>query len=634
MKRRAISLKKWKFAFGAEENLELKGRMVTVPHTWNLEQGAGELTGTGWYEHMFTAPMEWRDRAVWAEFQAVSFDARVYLNGIQVGEHLHSGYTPFRVMLAGGLKYGETNRLRVMADNTYSPFRLPYMRSFDWANDGGMIREARLVVTGRTFIDRLRVQARPVIEGEGRREEGRGEFSFQVWTGGFRDKGLCLLWELRGEQLAGKGVIASGRAGLGREGRAEVSCAIGSAAYWHFDAPALYRLSLRLEGSEGTLDRAEEIVGFRDLHAQGERLILNGEAVRLCGTEWMPGSHPAYGMAEPGKQLERMLALLKESNCALTRFHWQQDDQVYDWCDRHGILVQEEVPFWGKEPKIPGPEQWEAFKEQAEEMTAAHGNHPCIISWGVGNELDGQAEETAGYIKKAAAYMKRLDPDRPANYVSNTFFKGPDRDGTIYGDFLMINEYSGTWRPERDGDVQIERLLKAAPGKPLIPAEFGLCEPAFPGGDPRREEIFLEKIRLYRRYPEIGGAIYFCLNDYRTQMGEESQGDLRLRIHGSATLEGAPKPSYYAVQRECAPFEARQEREGLRLLCRKDLPAYAMKGYTAEVISKKGEKRRERIGDLKPGESWLIKAEAGDRVEVYRPAGWIAGSFLIGERLE
>lgn len=43
-----------------------------------------------------------------------------------------------------------------------------------------------------------------------------------------------------------------------------------------------------------------------------------------------------------------MLLCLKESNSILTRFHWQQDDWVYDWCDRHGMLVQEEVPFWGQ----------------------------------------------------------------------------------------------------------------------------------------------------------------------------------------------------------------------------------------------------------------------------------------------
>lgn len=59
----------------------------------------------------------------------------------------------------------------------------------------------------------------------------------------------------------------------------------------------------------------------------------------------MPGSDPAFGAAEPKEQLDKMLTILKESNCVYPRFHWQQDEWVYDWCDRHGMLVQEEVPF-------------------------------------------------------------------------------------------------------------------------------------------------------------------------------------------------------------------------------------------------------------------------------------------------
>ncbi len=96
---------------------------------------------------------------------------------------------------------------------------------------------------------------------------------------------------------------------------------------------------------------------------------LNGERVRLCGTEWMPGSDPVYGAAEPEEQMEKMLRLLKESNCVFTRFHWQQDDFILDWCDRHGMLVQEEVPFWGPDPEKAGGLQTDIALQQLEEMS-------------------------------------------------------------------------------------------------------------------------------------------------------------------------------------------------------------------------------------------------------------------------
>lgn len=37
-------------------------------------------------------------------------------------------------------------------------------------------------------------------------------------------------------------------------------------------------------------------------------------------------------------------------------------------------------------------------------------------------------------------------------------------------------------------------------------------------------------------------------------MGEEGEGRLRRRVHGSADIYGNPKPSYETVKNECAPL--------------------------------------------------------------------------------
>ena len=118
--------------------------------------------------------------------------------------------------------------------------------------------------------------------------------------------------------------------------------------YWHFDAPTLYTVKVSLKKDGELLDQKEKVVGFRDFHIQGRRFFLNGEPVRVCGTEWMPGSDPMYGMAETKEQLEKMLRCLKGTNCVFTRSHWQQDDWVFDWCGSDmEWMIQEEVPFWG-----------------------------------------------------------------------------------------------------------------------------------------------------------------------------------------------------------------------------------------------------------------------------------------------
>ena len=84
---------------------------------------------------------------------------------------------------------------------------------------------------------------------------------------------------------------------------------------------------------------------------------------------------------------------MKELNCVYTRVHWPQDRRVLDWCDRHGILIQTEVPTWGADTfkgmkDEPSPEIMNNGLEQLREMIARDRNHPCIFAWGVCNEIE------------------------------------------------------------------------------------------------------------------------------------------------------------------------------------------------------------------------------------------------------
>lgn len=617
-----INLEKWTFALGEEIACLEKGREVSIPHTWNIEEGSEEYWGTGWYSRRFVPEESWTGKRIRVLFRAAYHDAYVYLNGKEIASHLNSGYTPFWVELAEELHPGEENQLSVKVDNRFSEQMLPYDTSFDWANDGGLIRPVELLITGKSFLKNPEVTARPVItRRKERQDEGCAVFGLTAQVDGGGAEELFLEWGLYEgcDEAAAAEPVCEGREHV-INGKAEIpGRVLPSVKYWHFDNPSLYTLKMVLKAGEELLDMDTVVFGFREFKVCGSEFYFNGEPVRLSGTEWMPGSDPVYGMAEPKAQLEKMLLCLKESNSVLTRFHWQQDDRVYDWCDRHGMLVQEEVPFWGARPPKAGEQQWKIFKQQVEEMAAFHRNHPSIIFWGVGNELNAQCEETIQYIKDAVAYIHRLDPERPANYVSNTIYKGHSLDGTTDGDVMMINDYIGTWQKGYDQNKEWDAIVKENPGKPMIPSEFGLCEPAFSGGDERREVIFREKIACYRKYPNIVGTVYFCLNDYRTQMGEDGEGKLRKRVHGSTGLCGEPKPSYYTVRKEYSPLILEAEGHMLTIRCRNDLPCYTVKGY---VLRLDGQKIA--VPDMKPGDVWRVESIGSaqmNEVEVYRPGG-------------
>ena len=569
-------------------------------------------------------PEEWLSVCVRLYFHSVYHDAKIYVNGELAGEHKNSGYTPFTVNISEYIKEGK-NIITVEADNRFSPDMLPVNRSFDWANDGGIIRPVELWVTGKQYIKELTITAKPIIvTKEERQDRGLGIFGIEaVVDQPEKMENLQLEWQLAKGCDGEKEIVKEGMVQVGATNISTENMILDDIEYWHFDAPTLYTVKVSLKKDGELLDQKEKVVGFRDFHIQGRRFFMNGEPVRVCGTEWMPGSDPMYGMAETKEQLEKMLRCLKGTNCVFTRFHWQQDDWVFDWCDRHGMMIQEEVPFWGSEPQKAGEQQLRIFKQQIGEMIKAHKHHPSIIAWGVGNELDGQCDETIQYIKDAIAYAHVLDPNRPASYVTNRVYENPAKDGTTDGDFMMINDYIGTWHGDLDQYAEWNKVVKMNPDKPMVPSEFGLCEPAFSGGDARRNEIFLEKMTCYRKYPNIAGTIYFCLNDYRTQMGEEGEGKFCQRVHGSTDLCGNPKPSYYTVSEECAPAILEKEGSQIKITCRNNLPSYTVQGYSLLVLDKEN-KKEIRIPKLLPGMSWTTILEKGDvTVQIVRPNGEI-----------
>ena len=144
-------------------------------------------------------------------------------------------------------------------------------------------------------------------------------------------------------------------------------------------------------------------------------------------------------------------------------------------------------------------------------------------------------------------YFKSYDKRRLVNYVSNTLSRVENidkDDAALYGDIAMWNDYLGLWEPSDDIPNHMLRTCKKAEGMPLLVSEFGLCEPAFKGGDEERSRILKERLAMYRGTPNICGYVWFSLNDYRTHCGEEGEDKLCRRVHGSTDLYGNEKPSY------------------------------------------------------------------------------------------
>ncbi len=308
---------------------------------------------------------------------------------------------------------------------------------------------------------------------------------------------------------------------------------------WHFDSPHLYRIELLItDGHEEHEHRTT--FGVRKFEIKEGKFHLNGEAVRLMGVERMAGSNPELGMAEPGEWIEHDHRDLKNLNCVFTRVHWPQDQRVLDYCDRHGILMQSEIPTWGSATfhgmgAQPDSDIMENGLEQLREMIQRDRNHPSVVVWGLCNEIDGQNPAAYQFAKRMLEEAKQLDPGRLCSYASHSLRETPERDVAGLMDFIETNEYFGTWHggDTRALDKHLDTLHQTFPGKPIVISEYGYCActPDRPEGDGHRIEILRTHDDVIRSKDFVGGAIFFCYNDYRTHMGDRGLGALQQRVH-------------------------------------------------------------------------------------------------------
>jgi beta-glucuronidase len=624
---------------------------VTVPHTWLVSAPTADYLGVGWYWTEFDAPAHWAGQCVRIEFEAVFHTAKVWLNGKLLGEHRGRGYTAFTLDAIPAVQLGSRNLLAVKVDNSFQPDLLPRNNSYDWAPDGGITRPVSLLVTPNVYLERLWIDALPDLDAGHTPLQIRAA----VRNAGDKAQQLTVSYEVV-EEGSGVALARVEKAGEVRlEPRTAQEVALTSLdlplKLWHFDHPHLYRVAVEIWQRGKPIHGYAETFGSRKFEVKDTAFYLNGERVWLMGVERMAGSNPQFGMAEPSAWITHDHDDLKELNCVFTRVHWQQDKRVLDYCDRHGILFQEEVPSWGGGTfkgmtNEPSPEIMQNGLEQLREMITRDGNHPCIVSWGLCNEVNGHNPASRAFIQRMANEARRLDPHRLLTYASNSLQQTPGEDAAGLLDFIEWNEYYESWYAGNPDSVRrnLQQIHEAFPHKPVVISEYGYCEcrPDRLGGDARRIEILRDHNQACREFDFVAGTIFFDYNDYRTHIGDKGVGSLKQRVHGVVDLYGNRKPSFEALRQEASPVEslqlaAEEGRLSAAVTTRRTLPAYSLEGYTLRWLvfgfdDLPMEEGSAALPTLSPGQQATLHIEFQEkrptrvRLDVLRPTGFSAAT--------
>jgi len=601
---------------------------IRVPHTWNIENGLEEYTGKAWYEKDIFIPGNWEGKNIILKFNSIYRDAIVFINGQKVGENLFSGYTPFYLNISKFITYNQKNKIVVLVDNSFSDKALPYQKSFDWTNDGGLIRRVDLIITGKPSIRYVHITPDVNLYDS----SGYVKIAVKLFESNIKKARFKFIFKEKNGRI-----LQTNSANLNNNNSLfYYNFSVDKVNLWHFDHPNLYEIETIVIVNDRITDNVTTTIGFRKIELKGNQLFLNGENVRLPGLEYMPFSNPNYGAAESYDYMDSVVRMMKELNVCITRFHWQQDNYILDLMDKYGILVQEELPWWQRPGNLSEHLLNVAYK-QIKDNIEEHYNHPCIFAWGLSNEIYGNTDKEI--FKKLKNYTRNIDNSRFINFVSNDIYRRKENDESLLGDIPTWNEYIGTWHGKSREELpeKFEIVKNVIGDRPLLITEHGLCEPRFTGGDARRIDEMLYHIKQWASHDFVIGYIYFCLNDYRTHMGEEGTGKYKIRRHGITDVYLNPKSSFYVYKQLASPIEITKivridnSRNVLvEIKVKNNIPSYAIRNYFIQYLTQDNELVEIRLPDLMAGSTFTIELKNINpqyKFRILRPGGFVVTEY-------
>lgn len=470
----------WRFlradAAGAEEPQfnDSTWCALDVPHDWSIEdlpqtdsapagtnasqrvgpfdpvQSAGGAStghvvgGTGWYRKHFTLKPSDAGKIVSVRFDGVYMNATVWINGHLLGTHPY-GYTPFTFDVTSFLKpAGQENVLAVQIKNIGKNSR--------WYSGSGIYRHVWLTAEDPVHVAQWGLTVTtPVVT------KASATVNVAASIENLREAEAAIRVRTRLLNASGKVIAAQEtqtRVMAGKRQNSTQVFTVDKPALWSPSSPSLYRAEVEIIENEKTIDRTDTAFGIRSLQFNPKNgFLLNGEMVKLKGG-CMHHDNGPLGSATIDRAEERRVELMKAYGFnAIRTSHNPPSPAFLDACDRLGMLVIDEA--FDQWELAKNPEDYHLFfkdwwKRDVESMVLRDRNHPSVIIWSIGNEINERAEPSGVTIgRDLAQAVRRLDSTRPVTAAICQFWDHPGKrwsDSAPAFTALEIGGYNYLWR--------------------------------------------------------------------------------------------------------------------------------------------------------------------------------------------
>lgn len=449
MRRTERLMEDWMFT-----NQSGKRRPVDLPHTWNAvdgqDGGNDYYRGTCVYEKTVKKPQFGENERVYLQFHGVNASARIIFNDKEVCTH-DNGYSTFRVDVTNLLQ--EKNTLRVEVDNSVNDRVYPQKADFTFY--GGIYRDVEYLIVPKEHFDLdyyggTGIKVTTEVEGKTGIVKVTAYTNVECKDGtevSFRllDADGNVVTEAKGETTKPQRCDTEG--GQTAEDICEVVLKVPEAHLWKgVKDPYLYTLEAFLNKNGEAVDEITCNCGIRTFSVDPDKgFFLNGESYPLRGVsrhqDWK-----GIGNAISYEQMEQDMELIREVGANTIRLaHYQHNQYFYDLCDKYGMVVWAEIPYISAH--MPQGRANTFF--QMRELIVQNYNHPCIVTWGLSNEITISGKHRADMLDnhhELQKFVKELDPTRPTTLACYAMCT-PFHPVTKISDIVAWNLYLGWYVP-------------------------------------------------------------------------------------------------------------------------------------------------------------------------------------------
>ena len=513
---------------------------VDLPHTWNARDGQDGgndyWRGTCIYRTHFAVPQfNTASHQVWIQFDGVNASAHVVLNGSPVCNH-DGGYSTFRANITELLR--DENELTVDVDNSKNDRVYPQKADFTFY--GGIYRDVSLMVVSKNhftldYFGGPGIRITPTVQG--------ADASVQVttWHDGEGEVSIELLDAAGNTVATGKGP--------------DITLTIFNAHLWNgVKDPYLYSCKARLVVNGTVEDEITTRFGVRSFKVDPKKgFFLNGKSYPLHGVS-RHQDRKGLGNAITREMHDEDMALIKEIGANTIRLaHYQHDQYFYDLCDEVGMVVWAEIPYISEHM----PNGRENTISQMKELIIQNYNHPCIVCWGVSNEITISTKDKKDMLdnhRQLNDLCHEMDKTRLTTLACYAMC-GPFNRSAHITDMVSWNLYLGWYVPGFIlNDLWMGFFHLCFPNRPFGYSEYGAeGMPNLHSTHPRRGDHTEEyqakyheyMLRCFKRHPWMWATHVWNMFDFAADARDQG-GEPGMNHKGLVTFDRkTKKDSFY-----------------------------------------------------------------------------------------